>query len=91
MTTMDGETTGFSLSGHSFSLIQWLLSLEFNVGPIIKEMVEQSVKKSAKAPGPDNIPPKCLKAGVVVTADSMCIVARLFVYVCVGGGEGGLW
>ena len=93
VTTMDGETTGFSLSGHSFSLIQWLLSLEFNVGPIIKEMVEQAVKKSAKAPSPDNIPPECLKARVVVTANSMCIVARLFVYVCVcvcvGGGCGG--
>ena len=88
MTTMDGETTGFSLSGHSFSLIQWLLSLEFNVGPIIKEMVEQAVKKSAKAPSPDNIPPECLKARVVVTANSMCIVARLVVYVCVCGGGG---
>ena len=60
-----------------FSLIQWLLSLEFNVGSVTKEMVEQAVKsKSVKAPGPDNIPPEYLKAGVVVTADSICMCCQ---------------
>ena len=78
-----------------FSLIQWLLSLEFNVGPVTKEMVEQAVKsKSVKAPGPDNIPPEHLKAGVVVTADSNCMCCQTVcvrVCVCVWRGGWVLW